>query len=85
MLCIEPLTIGIALWFAAVDTVHPGDGWQVRANESQGIIFEQPVTLEERRDVAYTCQLGLDISIPMLIDDMDNTAEIALKNLIVDK
>ena len=54
---------------------HPSNGWQVPANRSAGIIFEQPTTLLEREEVAESCQLGLDISIPMLIDDMDNTAE----------
>ncbi len=64
-----------AFFVVYIREAHPSDGWQVGANKSQGIIFEQPMTLEERKDVAHTCQLGLDISIPILIDDIDNTVE----------
>ena len=56
---------------------HPSDGWQVGANRSEGVIYDQPTTEQERETVAESCRLGLDISIPMLIDDMDNTAELA--------
>jgi hypothetical protein len=54
---------------------HPSDGWQVPANETEAIIYLQPNTEEERALVAQSCQLGLDIGIPMLIDGMDNATE----------
>ena len=54
---------------------HPSDGWQTAANEIEGIAFEQPKIKQQRVEVAQTCQLGLDISIPMLIDDMDNSVD----------
>ena len=54
---------------------HPSDGWQVGANRSEGIIFEQPATSDGRKAVAESCRLGLDISIPMLLDGMDNAVE----------
>ena len=54
---------------------HPSDGWQVGANRAAGVIFNQPGTIQERVNVAESCQLALIISIPMLIDDIDNTAE----------
>ena len=44
----------------------------MKANERQGVVFKQPKTERERLDVAGICRKGLDISIPMLIDDMDN-------------
>ena len=31
--------------------------------------------MEEREDVAETCSLRLDLSIPMLIDEMDNQVD----------
>ena len=52
---------------------HPSDGWQMESNERQGIVVKQPKTEEQRVDVARTCQKGMDISIPMLIDDMGNS------------
>ena len=56
---------------------HPSDGWQVSANRKEDIVFEQPETFESRTEVAEACQLGLEISIPMLIDGMDNGVETA--------
>lgn len=53
---------------------HPSDGWQMPANEQQGIVVKQPTTTEERVEVAEKCKLGLEISIPMLVDGMDNAA-----------
>ena len=51
---------------------HPTDGRQTRANERDGILFEQPTTLAERLDVAREMCTKLDISIPGVIDGMDN-------------
>ena len=51
---------------------HPTDGRQSSANEREGILFEQPTTFEERLDVAKQMCTKLDISIPGVIDEMDN-------------
>ena len=51
---------------------HPTDGWQSRANEREGILIKQPTTFEERLDVAKQMCTKLDISIPGVIDGMDN-------------
>ena len=55
-----------------------------------GISIEQPDTVEDRAEVANTCILNLDLSIPAIIDDMDNTAGAAYRGMpdrlyIVDK
>jgi len=49
----------------------------MRANQRQGIVFKQPTSDDERARVAQTCQKGLKISIPMLIDNMDNAVGLA--------
>jgi len=54
---------------------HPTDGWQTKANEEQGVKFKQPKTEKERAEVAQTCRKDLDIGIPMLMDDMKNSAD----------
>lgn len=54
---------------------HPTDGWQVEANERDEVFFLQPKTLEERVAVADSCALRLDLSIPTLIDDMENSTD----------
>jgi hypothetical protein len=54
---------------------HPTDAWQVEANERDGVLFTQPATVEERIEVANVCSLRLDLSIPILIDDMADSTD----------
>ena len=35
-------------------------------------MFTQPTTYDERVELAHACTLGMDISIPTLIDEMTN-------------
>lgn len=55
-----------------IQEAHPSDEWQVPVNEEQGVVFEQPTTFEEREAIAHACSLGLDVSMPMLIDEMSD-------------
>jgi Iodothyronine deiodinase len=54
---------------------HPTDEWQVESNENEGVLFAQPKSLDERVAVAHACALGLELSIPTLIDNMDNSTD----------
>jgi hypothetical protein len=54
---------------------HPEDGWKMAANEKEGIKVNQPKTYEERTKVAGECLKNLKLSIPCLVDDMQNTAQ----------
>lgn len=54
---------------------HPSDEWQVEENELARILFEQPKTFAEREHVAGVCTLGLGLSIPTLIDDIENSTD----------
>jgi len=47
----------------------------VESNERDAVLYEQPVSLEERTELANTCALRLDLSIPTLIDDMTNSTD----------
>ena len=53
---------------------HAVDGWQTPSNESEGIRIRQHTELAERRAAARRCGLELGLSIPMLVDGMDNAA-----------
>jgi hypothetical protein len=55
---------------------HPTDGWQVEANERDVVLFTQPKTFDERASIAQSCALRLDLSIPTLIDDMENKTDL---------
>ncbi len=54
---------------------HPDDGWRVPANLRDNIHVNEPTSDEERTAVASTCQIGLDLRMPMLIDSIDNDVE----------
>ncbi len=43
-------------------------------NERDGVVYAQPRTAEERAKVAGDCRKGLKLSMPMLLDGMDNAA-----------
>ena len=55
---------------------HPTDEWQVESNESEGVLFTQPKTLDERSGIAQACSLSLKLSIPTLIDEMENSTDL---------
>ena len=40
------------------------------------MLYKQPTTLGERTEVASVCALRLDLSIPTLIDDLDNSTDL---------
>ena len=44
------------------------------SNVREGVVFKQPTDLARRREVASACVKGLRLTIPTLIDSMDNVA-----------
>ena len=55
-----------------VREAHPTDGWQVGANVQDEVFYRQHQTYEEREEVAQTCSLDLKITVPVLVEEMDN-------------
>ena len=51
---------------------HPLDGWRMASNDRAGIKFKQPRTIAERTDVAERCCGALKMTMPLLIDRLDN-------------
>jgi hypothetical protein len=47
----------------------------VESNERDAVLYEQPTSLEARAELANTCALRLDLSIPTLVDDMTNSTD----------
>jgi hypothetical protein len=51
---------------------HPLDGWRMASNDRVGIKFKQPTSLSERTTVAARCCTSLKMTMPLLIDRLDN-------------
>lgn len=60
-----------------IKEAHPEDGWALTYNRRSGIELRDPRSTEERTEVAASCALRLQTSIPVLIDEVDN--EVALQ------
>jgi hypothetical protein len=55
-----------------VREAHPIDGWRVDANDKDGISITQPLSKPEREGVASTCCTKLKMSMPLLVDSLDD-------------
>lgn len=60
-----------------IQEAHPEDGWQVPHNLDDDVVFYQPKSIQERAEIAQTCMLKLDLTMPTLLDDMDNSTDTA--------
>jgi hypothetical protein len=56
---------------------HPEDGWQVPMNRQEGIIINQHKNEEERGHAASTCAIKLSLTLPFVIDTIDNKVDTA--------
>jgi hypothetical protein len=48
------------------------DGWQVEANERDGVLERAHRSLEERIQVGQSCMTRLALALPALVDEMDD-------------
>ena len=58
-----------------VQEAHPTDGWQTDSNLQDGVLFRQHQSYDEREEVAQTCSLDMHITIPIVIEEMDNAID----------
>lgn len=56
-----------------VREAHPTDGWKMESNTRVGVAVSQPKTYEERKAVAQKCDQLLKFSMPLLVDDINDT------------
>jgi len=56
-----------------VREAHPTDGWRMPSNDKLGIAIAQPRTQAERDAVAKKCCAALEMSMPMVVDDLYDT------------
>ena len=65
----------VAFFVVYVQEAHPTDGWQVESNIEENILFRQHLNYEEREEAAQSCTIGLHISLPTLVEEMDNAID----------
>ena len=61
-----------------IKEAHPSDDWRNRVNDRLRYI-KDPRTFFERCQAASTCMSDLEVRIPCLVDDIENTAARAYK------
>ena len=66
----------VAFFVVYIREAHPTDGWQVEDNERDAVFYPQPTSAEARTEIAAACSLRLNLSIPTLIDDMENSTDL---------
>ena len=66
---------GIQFYLIYIHEAHPSDGWQTPQNLYDAVVYEAPTTQDERADVANACVIGLDLKMPMLVDNIDDEVE----------
>jgi hypothetical protein len=58
-----------------VEEAHATDGWQTGSNLRDKVLFATHRSLEDRAEAGTACIKGLKVSLPSLVDEMDNRAE----------
>jgi hypothetical protein len=53
---------------------HPTDGWSMESNDRVGVKVAQHKSAKDRIDAAALCSSALAMSIPMLVDTIDDSA-----------
>jgi hypothetical protein len=67
----------VGFLFVYIHEAHASDEWQMPDNEKEGVVFVQPTTLSQRRDVARQACQRMDLSIPCVVDEVDNRVDSA--------
>jgi hypothetical protein len=55
-----------------VREAHPTDGWRMASNDKDGVVIAQPKSAAERTSVAALCCEKLKMTMPLLVDDIDD-------------
>lgn len=58
-----------------VQEAHPSDGRQTDSNLAEGVVFRQHQSYEERSEVAASCSIDLKMTLPVLVEEMNNNID----------
>ena len=67
----------VAFFVVYIREAHPEDGWVLEENRLAEIALSDPTSLDERAAAAGACALRLSTRIPILLDDVDDSAALA--------
>jgi len=65
----------VAFFVVYIQEAHPVDLWQVSSNVEDGVLFASPQTPGERAETAGICVVKLAITMPAVVDGIDNRVE----------
>lgn len=65
----------VEFFVAYVQGAHPTDGWQTESSIEEGVLFRQHQSCQEREEVTQPCSLDLHITLPILVEEMDNAVD----------
>jgi hypothetical protein len=54
---------------------HPADEWQMKSNREENLVFNQPKSFPERKELASVLVDRLHYRVPLAIDAIDNRAD----------
>ena len=60
-----------------IEEAHASDVWQMASNVKDKVVFASPKDFEERTTVADACVRNLRIEFPAVVDDLNNSTEVA--------
>ena len=58
-----------------ISEAHPEDEWQVDSNVTDKVVFKQPKTFAERKELAKVLVERLEYRMPVAIDSIEGTLE----------
>jgi len=64
-----------------VREAHPVEGWREEGNDRVGVTVKQPRTFGEREEVARACCGRLEMSMPLLVDEIDDRVGLAYQGM----
>ncbi len=67
----------MAFFVVYILEAHASDAWQTPANLRDKVLIALPASLDERGEIAHSCVRNLKIPFPAVLDDFQNSTEIA--------
>ena len=64
-----------AFLFIYIREAHPDDGWKMKSNAEDDVVFNDPQTWMERGRVASACRKKMSLTMPCVVDTMDDDVD----------